>query len=272
MCNSYKRVGKTKTDENGTPDTAEFMNIGKDDILQTSSRQRVDPPRLVLEPENQSVLQTFVCTSHSLGLQIMDVLAAKLGIDKDEFRSRHDIDQPCDSHCRMIRGPPRKRTDQPEIQTPGHTDFGTITILFNWLGGLQVWSEPSRGNFMKQFEGDQPLNKEEGQWLWVKPKPGCAIINLGDAAVKFSGGILCSARHRVVPAPGAQGLWPRYSIVYFVRPNDEVYLQRLVGGIIPAALAGEEGDILTSAQHQERKYRAMGQDVQAVSPKEIAQD
>lgn len=237
------------------------MNIGKDDILQTPTRKRVDPPSLVLESPNHDLVEDFIRTSHELGLEIMDVLAGALGLDKDEFRTRNDIKTPCDSHCRMIRGPPRRSPDETEIQTPGHTDFGTVTILFNWLGGLQVWSEPSRGNFMKQFEVDQFPNQNEGQWLWVKPKPGCAIINLGDAAVKFTGGILCSARHRVVPAPGEQGLWPRYSIVYFIRPNDDVVLQRLRGGIIPAIDPNEEDELLTSAQHQEKKYKAMGTDV-----------
>lgn len=61
----------------------------------------------------------------------------------------------------------------------------------------------------------------------------CAIINLGDTAVKFSNGIFCSGRHRVVPAPGEQGLWPRYSVVYFVRPEDKCKLVHLRGPGIP---------------------------------------
>ena len=105
----------------------------------------------------------------------------------------------------------------------------------NWLGGLQVWSNSSRK--MGVLEPD-----DEGEWLWVKPKPGCAIVNLGDAAVKFTNGVLCSGRHRVVPAPGEQGKWPRYSIVYFVRPNDDCKLKTLKGhGVPPAADQDEEG-------------------------------
>lgn len=111
----------------------------------------------------------------------------------------------------------------------------SITILMNWLGGLQVWSESSRK--AGPLEPDVP-----GEWLWVKPKRGCAIVNLGDAAVKYTNGVLCSGRHRVIPSPGEQGTWPRYSIVYFVRPADKTRMQTLKGdGVPPADDQDEEG-------------------------------
>ncbi|KAK5098849.1 hypothetical protein LTS08_006227 [Lithohypha guttulata] len=260
----YKLVGKTKTDDQGIPDTAEFMNVGKDDILDTPHHIPTTPPAIVFESANRAMLASFVVGCHGVGLDIMSVLATKMDLPKDVFSHSNRLKAPCDSHCRMIRGPSRRSTDLPEIQTPGHTDFGTITILFNWLGGLQVWSEPSRGNFHKQFEGDQPEGAA-GQWLWVKPKPGHAIVNLGDAAVRFTGGILCSARHRVVPAPGEQGLWPRYSVVYFIRPNDEVVMKRLQGGMVPPLPEGEEEEELTAAQHQQKKFRAMQEGARAVN-------
>lgn len=108
----------------------------------------------------------------------------------------------------------------------------------NWLGGLQVYGTPNHilGNL--DF-----ADASESSWLWVKPKPNCAIVNLGDAAVKFTNGVLCSGRHRVVPSPGEQGKWPRYSVVYFVRPNDECVLKALKGvGVPEGDVDGEEGE------------------------------
>ena len=62
----------------------------------------------------------------------------------------------------------------------------------------------------------------------MRPLPGHAIINLGDALVKFSAGKLRSNIHRVVASPGEQGNVTRYSLVYFCRPEDDVVLKNLV--------------------------------------------
>lgn len=42
------------------------------------------------------------------------------------------------------------------------------------------------------------INPESQDYKYVKPQPGCAIINLGDALVKLVGGRLYSGVHRVV--------------------------------------------------------------------------
>ncbi|KAK3110554.1 hypothetical protein LTR53_015027 [Teratosphaeriaceae sp. CCFEE 6253] len=222
----YKNVGATNADKAGTPDTAEFFNISKNDMLLPDADMRRAWPPVVLA--HKPLFARYCRASHETGLLIMDLLAEKLGVDKEELRQRHRIDDHAGDHIRMTRGPPRKTVEMPEIQTPSHTDFGTITILMNWLGGLQVWSASSRS--AGPLEPDVP-----GEWLWVKPQRGSAIVNLGDAAVKFTNGVLCSGRHRVIPSPGEQGVWPRYSIVYFVRPTDHSRLKTLKGHGIPEA-------------------------------------
>jgi isopenicillin N synthase-like dioxygenase len=110
-----------------------------------------------------------------------------------------------------------------------HTDFGSLTILLNRLGGLQV-----------------QLPKTE-DWVYVRPVPGCAIVNLGDAMVKFSGGILRSNLHRVVSPPGDQANKIRRSLVYFLRPEHDVVLKRLKGGLVDELGDGEmeEEDVST---------------------------
>ncbi|KAK4549511.1 hypothetical protein LTR36_006508 [Oleoguttula mirabilis] len=229
----YKMVGATNADKAGTPDTAEFFNVSKNDMIVEDSEMLRSWPAPVLE--HKPLYAKYSKAAHSTGLMIMDMLADKLGIDREDIRKRHLLEDLAGDHIRMTRGPPRKSAEMPEIQTPSHTDFGTITILMNWLGGLQVWSESSRKT--GPLEPDVP-----GEWLWVKPKRGCAIVNLGDAAVKYTNGVLCSGRHRVIPSPGEQGKWPRYSIVYFVRPADKTIMQTLKGsGVPPADDYGEKG-------------------------------
>jgi isopenicillin N synthase-like dioxygenase len=231
---SYKRTGATVTDKNGTKDTAEFFNIAKNDLTlpasQAAQMSRQWPPLIL---SHQPLLNNYMRTAHSTGLLILSLLATRLGINPSEITSRHRLSQRSGDLVRLTRGPPRANPEMPEIQTPSHTDFGTITLLMNWLGGLQVWSESARKA--------GPLEPDsEGEWLWVKPKKGCAIINLGDAMVRFTNGALCSGRHRVVPAPGEQGVWPRFSVVYFVRPEDECILGRLEGEGVPHLKEGEE--------------------------------
>jgi isopenicillin N synthase-like dioxygenase len=102
-----------------------------------------------------------------------------------------------------------------------HTDFGSITILMNWLGGLQI---------------RHPTTNE---WIFVRPVPGCAVVNLGDALVKFTAGILRSNVHRVVPPLPPQNLLDRHSLVFFSRPEDTVILRRLKGGLIDKQPAAE---------------------------------
>ncbi|KAK1051331.1 hypothetical protein LTR74_016839 [Friedmanniomyces endolithicus] len=229
----YKNVGATNADKAGTPDTAEFSNVSKNDMLAPDDQMRRAWPSVVME--HKPLFAKYCRASHATGMLIMDILGDKLGVPREEIRQRHRIEDHAGDHIRFTRGPPRKTAEMPEIQTPSHTDFGTITILMNWLGGLQVWSTSSR--HAGPLEPDVP-----GSWLWVKPRRGCAIVNLGDAAVKFTNGVLCSGRHRVIPSPGEQGEWPRYSIVYFVRPTDHSRLKTLKGsGIPPAEDQDEEG-------------------------------
>ncbi|KAH9889673.1 putative oxidoreductase [Xylariomycetidae sp. FL2044] len=247
----YKVAGASVTDSRGTRDTAEFFNVGKDDMLIGGDDENDDDPDPDPDPgvkkeekdkekkkkmarpwprevlDKRPMFEEYMRTAHGVGMRILTVLAARLGIAPEEMLGRHRIEEPSGDHVRVTRGPARETEEMPEIQTPSHTDFGTVTILMNWLGGLQVWSTSARLARLARHEPDPDL--EPGEWLWVRPRPGCAIVNLGDAAVKYSGGVLCSGRHRVVPAPGAQGRWTRYSVVYFVRPEDGSVMGRLVG-------------------------------------------
>ncbi|KAF2857393.1 Clavaminate synthase-like protein [Piedraia hortae CBS 480.64] len=227
----YKRAGATKADPSGARDTAEFFNVSKNDMLKPPSEMDRKWPEVILK--EQEVFARYCRAAHTVGMDLVRMLGRRLGIEEEELVKRHRIDLPSGDHIRLTRGPARKDPKMPEIQTPSHTDFGTITILMNWLGGLQVWSESARS--MGPLEPDTP-----GEWVWVKPKKGCAIVNLGDAAVRFTNGVLCSGRHRVTPAPEKQGLYTRYSIVYFVRPNDDAVLQVLEGEHVPKAEKDEE--------------------------------
>lgn len=121
-----------------------------------------------------------------------------------------------------------------------HTDFGSVTILMNRLGGLQILPPTA---LMSEL-GQGHLSKPE--WVYVKPLPGHAIVNMGDAMVKFSSGLLRSNIHRVVTPPSPQDAATRYSLVYFCRPCDDVSLVTIHEGRIREWLVetgkGEAGE------------------------------
>jgi len=82
-------------------------------------------------------------------------------------------------------------------------------------------SSPSEEDLRESFAGE-----EEGEhWCYVRPLEGHCIINLGDALVKFTKGVLRSNIHRVVSPPGGQAGTTRYSLVYFSRAEAMEVLQ-----------------------------------------------
>ncbi|KAI4153803.1 MAG: hypothetical protein LQ340_002091, partial [Diploschistes diacapsis] len=145
--------------------------------------------------------------------------------------SLHRLLQPSGDQIRFTHAPPQPLSDQ-RVALGGHTDFGSLTVLFNRLGGLQVL----------------PPNTEK--WKYVRPLPGHAIINLGDAMSIFTNGLLRSNIHRVAPPPGRDSQRERYSVVYFSRPEDGVLLRKLEGakGVIPPLKQGEREEEVVDAK------------------------
>ena len=199
--------------------------------------------------DNKPLFQAFTKNAHQLGMILLGTLAKQLGLPPSEFTEKNIFTKPSGDHCRLTHKFAHV-SDKDAIGLPSHTDFGSITILFNWLGGLQI----------------QSRNPETlGQWEYVKPMEGHAIINLGDAMVTFTNGLLKSAKHRVVPAPGEQVNVDRYSIVYFVRPHNEVIMEpcekfkdlkddlKVAGKFEP-----EGGKILTAGDWMVQRAKQMG--------------
>lgn len=215
----YKSAGAVaQTDEYKRKDQGEFWNVSKDDMLGQAQNPLPYPP---LIQDAAPKFKDFSMTAHSIGLVVLEILANKLGISPVELTSRHRIEEASGDHVRLTFGPGDAESAKDEttrteantkITTIVHTDFGSVTLLFNWLGGLQI------------------ENRADGQFEWVKPMPGHAICNLGDAMVDFSGGKVRSGKHRVVAAPSEQAQYDRYSVVYFVRPEDAVVLEDLTPG------------------------------------------
>ncbi|KAL9090359.1 MAG: hypothetical protein Q9165_005393 [Trypethelium subeluteriae] len=221
----YKPGGKiSATDPHRRRDCGEFWNVSKDDVLANAGCRGIAYPAAIQARKPE--LRAFVEGAHAVGMRVLEVLARRvLGVEAEVLRGRHRIGELSGDHVRMTWAPgeegvgaaaPEEGREEAELRltTAPHTDFGSVTLLFNWAGGLQIESQTSK------------------EWEWVRPLPEHAICNLGDAMVEFSGGRVKSGKHRVVAAPGEQAKSERYSLVYFVRPEDEVYLEDLTQGAV----------------------------------------
>lgn len=199
-------------------------------------------PPILMKEENRAKFKDYMVRSHKIVLLILEKLNDRLGFPPNMLQDLHRMQDPSGDQVRWVRSPPQIIDDK-KAALGAHTDFGSITVLFNRLGGLQV------------------LPPKEETWSYVKPLRGHCVVNLGDAMVKLTAGVLRSNIHRVVNPPGEQAGSVRYSLVYFNRPSDEVLLKPLEGsGVVDEARKGpgwkEDEEVITAKEWTLR--RAMG--------------
>ncbi|CAO3599584.1 unnamed protein product [Absidia cylindrospora] len=196
-------------------------------------------------------LKSFAEQCHGLAEKIMKAFAIGLEIPEEFggssfFTQRHRYDSKSGETFRLLKYPRRHGQDEEElIGAGGHTDYGTITLLFQKdVGGLQV---APRGNHQEWI--DAPLIKN------------AILVNIGDLLQFWTGGLFKSTMHRVTFCPDHR-LLDRYSIAYFFQPEDDTLIERLPS----SKVAGDDstgddgykvdGKVLTSSQHLRRRLQA----------------
>lgn len=121
-----------------------------------------------------------------------------------------------------------------------------MTFVFATTPGLQVLP-PS----VIQKAGSYT----ESDWRYVSPRPGHAVVNIGDCVTKMTNGLLKSALHRVGPIDGCT-MPERYSLAYLMRPEDRTVLRVLDSPLIPQSTTQDE-DAITSGDWIRRKFKAL---------------
>jgi isopenicillin N synthase-like dioxygenase len=224
----YKESGKLKTDD-GKLDATELYTLGQDDTLHDDAA--VLPRRNPAPIEaHRRECRSFFTHAHTAVTTVLSALDAPLGLPAGTLRALCQQTTPSSTSLRLLLTKPRAALPQ-RITLGAHTDIGLITLLFNLTGGLQILpaSSPS------------PAEAEAQHWRYIRPSPGCAVMNLGDTLVEWTGGVLRSALHRVVTAPGRQNECERVSLAYLVRPARGQTMRRLRGSGIPVEENGGEG-------------------------------
>lgn len=203
-------------------DCMELYNINQDDILGNRPARRNAEP---IETRRGEVRQ-FIHHSHAVEEVILAQLDSQLRLPPGTLSALSPLDQVSETSVRLLLTQSQSNPRHDSIALGGHTDIGTITLLFNVLGGLQILPAGSENKM--------------ANWLYVKPEPGCVVVNIGDTIVEWTGGLLRSSLHRVIMAPGEQAAVPRRSVAHLVRSRTSASIRRLKGGLIPPVAEGED--------------------------------
>ena len=213
--------------QDGSPDAIDFFALGQDNLFATPTLETCPKPIV----SNYRIFQAFFCQGYKIVCHILSHLDQQLDLPPATLASFIPQDKPSGTILRMLRCLPQPIGTH-RTNLTGHTDMGCVTLLFNVVGGLQIL--PSG------------FDNTEQNWRYVQPKPGCVLVNLGDAMVQWSGGILRSNLHRVATPPGEQAGCERYSLAYLVRPESNASMQRLKGSdVIPRVPDGETKETLS---------------------------
>lgn len=204
---------------------------------------------------SRTALRSFIEHAHSICMLILSHLDKHLHLAPSTLAALHELHRSSTDQARLLKMSPQPEGDRRTSLLP-HTDLGSVTLLWNILGGLQIQRPEARNN--------------EECWEFVKPEPGCVIVNMGDAMVKFTNGIIRSNLHRVTYAPGEQAIHDRYALAYFSRPLDNVLMKALSTaeiGSSTAERANEQEEVVYTTKEWVLKrielYRKGGEPMQS---------
>nr|ASK38712.1 dioxygenase [Paecilomyces divaricatus] len=187
-------------------DQVETCSVSRDDL----AASRPDLPSVF--DQQRLLLQGLVAQLGQLSHLAVYHLSEGLGLDYGVVSARHDPRDQSATMIRFLHNPPQRgpREELPSTEDPGsraylmgHSDGGTVTILFNVLGGLQLQRQQPDGSI---------------EWQYIPPEPGCALIMVGDAFKSFTDGEVPSCVHRVIQPPGEQDRFDRYALGFFLKP------------------------------------------------------
>ena len=154
-------------------------------------------PKDAAGAEFRDQMMEFFDQCKDLHINIMRAIAVGLDIDEHWFDSYCDAG---DNTLRLLHYPEVKadvfrQKDVEQVRAGAHTDYGSITCLFqDMAGGLQVRSPT-------------------GKFVNATPIEGTVVVNAGDLLARWSNDTIKSTVHRVVEPPTQSSLHPaRYTV------------------------------------------------------------
>ncbi|WEW56952.1 hypothetical protein PRK78_002411 [Emydomyces testavorans] len=191
-------------------DQKEAYGLGND---HDSTRPNIWPANW---PKFREDFSRFFEECFNMHLEILRALTEKVGLDRETLIPSVKAK---DCYTALLYYPQTTAESfQTRVRSAPHTDFGTLTLLFNdGIGGLQV-------------------KNKHGQWVDAPPLPGHAIVNVADLLSRWFNNQLKSTEHRVVEPPvetcqiggTVSNIVPaRYAIAWFGHPNRDAVVRPL---------------------------------------------
>ncbi|KAF2715497.1 2og-Fe oxygenase family protein [Pleomassaria siparia CBS 279.74] len=215
----YEPVGSRTGVFSDTKDGYEMIKVSRDEIQRDSPHL----PEVLKNSADMKTIETSIAGCNIATKTILSALSTAMGLTgAKRFENSHRNARPSSTTLAMMHYIPSPATAQ-NIGHQKHTDISTLTLLFTEQWGLQI---------------RPPGAKEFG---FVRPEPGCAIVNVGDSLRFASGMKFQSCIHRVVPFDPTEH---RYSIAYFLRAEDDTMF------------TDSEGRYITAGQWHDEKFFA----------------
>jgi isopenicillin N synthase-like dioxygenase len=185
--------------------------------------------------DKQELFESFVGLCHFVNTTMLTTLSDILGLkDNASFQASHRNDKPSNTTLVLLHYP--QQAVQQGMGHNKHTDIGTLTLLFTEQWGLQL---------------QQPGSDE---WQFVAPLPGHAIVNVGDSLRFLSENKFNSCLHRVVPVTSNED---RYSIAYFLRPENETRFKDMDGRKVKAVDWHDDKYVMFAEPHDRQERSSM---------------
>ncbi|KAG7221150.1 hypothetical protein INR49_017498 [Caranx melampygus] len=159
-------------------------------------------------PRFQEIQTSFFQKCKELSLRVLKVMAQSLGLDPEVFLRAHQLigTDENGSTLRSLYYPPvnSEKAKEGQLRCGEHSDYGSITLLFQSSEGLQV-------------------RNRAGEFICAPSIPGGVLINIADLMQRWTNDQFVSVLHRVLLPPAGDSS-TRQSLAFFVQPDDKALI------------------------------------------------
>lgn len=205
----YVGPGRQALDPKRPGDLKEAFDTGWELDSTEGERARVQVNRWPADaPEFRETILTFYRYALQSAHRVLSTMEAALALEPNTFVGTH---QHHNHTLRLLHYPPiSEHTPEPrQIRAGAHTDFGSVTLLFqDGLGGLEV-------------------RERQNRWISAPAFPDAILVNTGDCMERWTNDVFRSTAHRVAMPSATEATQSRHSIAFFCSPDPETEIQCL---------------------------------------------